>query len=428
MKIWRPSLLECTSDTGFCKIVLNARQILAYLGPGFFVTVGFIDPGNWATNIAAGSQFGYRLLWVVTLSTFILILWQHMSAHLGIILGKCLAEAAHDHIKPIPRFIYGVTAIMAGIATALAEILGMAVGIQILFHIPVMIGAVIACIVVAGTILLQRYRQLERFVVGLVSLIGLCYLVEMYLVKPNLIAAARCTIIPSLDSSSILIAMGVLGAVVMPHNMYLHSEVIQNRDWQGRDPKETRRLLRFEFLDTLMAMLAGLAINAAMIIVAAAVFHRHGMIVSDLAQAADSLRPIAGNFAKYIFGIALLAAGYSSSVTAGIAGGSIFSGYLGKQTDLESKWFKIGTLVTLIPALIIVFTINDVFRALIISQVCLSLQLPFTMLPLYLMTSSRKVMGAFTNGILEKSLMIVSGLVVLLLNILLVCQVFGVKF
>lgn len=425
MKIFRPSILECKDESGFCKVVINARRLFTYLGPGFFVTVGFIDPGNWATNIAAGAEFGYDLLWVVTLSTFILILWQHMAAHLGIVKGLCLAEAVREYFRPAPRFIYGLTAILAGIATALAEILGMAVGIEILFRIPVKIGAAIACAVVSATILAQRYKQLERFVVGLVSLIGICYLAEMFLVKPDIIAAASGLVIPKLNSSSILIALGILGAVVMPHNMYLHSEVIQNHNWHLDDAKATRKLLKFEFLDTLLAMIVGLFINAAMIVVAAAVFFKNGIQINDLAQAADSLKPIVGTAAKYVFGVALLAAGYSSSVTAAVAGGTIFTGYIGKETDMASKSFKYGSLVTLIPALAIVYLIDNVFSALVISQVCLSIQLPLTMLPLYLLTSSKQVMGEFVNTYRENILMIVSGIIILVLNVLLLVQVFG---
>ncbi|MEN6356831.1 MAG: Nramp family divalent metal transporter [Armatimonadota bacterium] len=404
------------------------RQIIGYLGPGFFVTVGFIDPGNWATNIAAGSSFNYSLLWVVTLSTLILILWQHMSAHLGIVNGKCLAEAIHEHVRPLPRLIYGTTAMAAMVATALAEILGAALGLNLLFHIPVRAAAVIATIFIIGVVWYQRYNSLEKLIVAFVSLIGFAYLIELYLVKPDWGTAIYHTFVPKLSSQSIIVAMGVLGAVVMPHNMYLHSEVIQNRNWKGENEAETRRLLRYEFVDTLVAMLAGMAINCAMVIVAAAVFHKHGVYVSDLKQASDTLRPLAGNFASMIFGVALLFAGISSSMTAGIAGGTTLSGYLGKQTTLDSKWFRMGLVITLLPALGIIMMIRNTFQALILSQVCLSVQLPFTMLPLFLLTQSKNVMGKYANHWLEGSLMAVSGLLIVGLNILLLVRLFGGSF
>lgn len=404
------------------------RQVLGYLGPGFFVTVGFIDPGNWATNVAAGSDFGYRLLWVVVLGTGILILWQHMSAHLGIVTGRCLAEAVREYSKPWTALLYGTTAMLAISATALAELLGAAIGIYILFGVPVRIAAGLAALLVATVIWLQRYMTLEKIVVGFVSAIGLCYLVELYIVRPDWASAARFSVIPHLDSKSVLIAIGVLGAVVMPHNMYLHSEVIQNRRWQGRSESETRRLLKFEFVDTLVAMLVGLAINAAMIMVAAAVFHPNHKHVTDLVQASETLRPLAGRWASLLFGIGLLFAGIASSMTAAVSGGTTFSGYLGKETEIESSWFRLGMVLTLVPACLLILVISDTFQALILSQVCLSIQLPLTMLPLALLASSRRIMGKFASGWTENILMLVSGLIVLALNALLLYAAFGGKF
>ncbi|MCL5105475.1 MAG: Nramp family divalent metal transporter [Armatimonadetes bacterium] len=427
MKITCPSILD-RSGIPVCQGVRSLTQILGYIGPGFFVTIGFIDPGNWATNIAAGSDFNYDLLWVVALSTAILILWQHMSAHLGIVKGKCLAEAVREHVRPVPAFIYGSTAMAACVATALAEILGAAIGLQLLFHIPIRAGAFLAMGFVLTMILSQRYGSLEKLIVGFVSAIGLCYLIELYLVKPDWSAAAVHTVVPKLNSQSIIIAMGVLGAVVMPHNMYLHSEVIQNRQWTGKSEQETRRLLRFEFVDTLVAMLVGFAINAAMVIVAASVFYKHHVHVTDLAQASATLEPLAGKLASVVFGIALLFAGVSSSITAGVAGATTFSGYCGKETSMDSKWFRAGLVITLIPACLLILAIEDTFQALIISQVCLSVQLPLTMLPLFLLTKSRRVMGKFANGWLETTLMTISGLIIVVLNVLLIYQVFGGKF
>ncbi len=404
------------------------RRALTYFGPGFFVTIGFIDPGNWATNMAAGSGFGYDLLWVVTLSTGVLLLWQHISAHLGIVARRCLAESVREFMKPSASAVYGATAMAAMSATALAEILGAALGLNLLFGIPVKLGSVLATVFVTLIIWFQEYNVLEKLIVSFVGLIGFAYLIELYLVHPDWRAAAVHSFVPKLADHSILVAMGVLGAVVMPHNMYLHSEVIQSKQTSEQSEAATRRQLRYEFLDTLVAMLTGMAINAAMIIVAAAVFHRHGIRVTELAQASETLRPLVGRFASLIFGIALLLAGVASSMTASIAGGSTFSGYMGQCTDIGGKWFRMGLVLTLVPALAAIMLIRDTFQALVISQVCLSIQLPFTMLPLFLLTSSRRIMGRYANGPLEKSLMIVTGIAIIVLNVLLLLYLVGVKF
>jgi len=427
MKITEPSIL----DRHAARLRSSGqvlRQVLSYLGPGFFVTVGFIDPGNWATDVAAGSDFGYKLLWVVVLGTAVLILWQHMSAHLGVVTGKCLAESVREHTRPWACAIYGVTAIAAICATALAELLGAGIGLYILFGVPIAIGAALAAVVSALAIWFKHYSALEKVIVGLVSAIGLCYLAELHIVRPDWGAVAHYIALPHLDSGSALIAIGLLGAVVMPHNIYLHSEVIQNRQWQGRTEPETRRLLRFEFVDTLLAMLVGLAINAAMIIVAAAVFHRHGHHVSTLVQASETLRPLAGGWASVVFGVGLLFAGIASSMTAALAGGVTLTGYLGKDTSVESGWFRAGVILTLLPACLLILVISDSLRALIISQVCLSIQLPLTMLPLLLLTSSRRVMGEYASKWLENSLMVVTGVIILILNALLVYTMLGGRF
>lgn len=404
------------------------RQVMAYLGPGFFVTIGFIDPGNWATNVAAGADYGYKLLWVVTLSTLVLILWQHMAAHLGIVTGRCLAEAVPAYMGKAAVLWFGSTAMAACAATALAEVLGAALGLQILFKIPLPVGIIAASVFAAVVVVLNKYGSLEKLIVGFVGAIGFCYLAEVFLVKPDWGAAAVGMVVPKLNSDSIVVAMGVLGAVVMPHNMYLHSEVIQNRQWQGRSEEETRRLLRLEFVDTLTAMLVGMAINCGMMIVAAAVFHRHGVQVTDLGQAVATLEPLAGKLAGTLFGVGLLFAGLSSLITAGISGGTVYSGYLGKEADLESRYFRVGLVLTVLSGAVIALLVTDTLKALIISQVCLSVQLPFTMLPLFLLTSSSRVMGKYVNRRLEKSLMIASGVVIVALNVLLVAQLFGLDF
>lgn len=416
---------EVTSRLGVIKL---DTRFLRYLGPGFLVTVGFIDPGNWATNVGAGAQFGYSLLWVITLSTLMLILLQHMSAHLGIITGRCLSEACSQYMSPLWRWVIGSTAVLACIATALAEILGAAIGLRILFHIPLLAGAVIAATVIAGLIWSQKYHHIEHIIIGFVSIIGFCYLVELLMVKPEWDLAVQGAFVPRLGSDSILLAMGMLGAVVMPHNMYLHSEIIQSRNWQSESDEEKRRLLRYEMLDTILAMGAGWLINSAMIVVAAAVFHRHGVQVTELEQAADTLRPLAGDIASLLFSIALLCSGISSSITAGIAGGTVFTGFTGRPTAIQSPWFRHGVLLTFVPAVAIIALPLDTFKLLILSQVCLSVQLPLTVVALTVLTSSRRVMGEFANGWLEQGLLVLTSTVVILLNLLLLYQTFGGTF
>jgi manganese transport protein len=316
----------------------------------------------------------------------------------------------------------------ACVATAVAEVLGAAIALDMLFRIPLRMGTLLAALTVGTMVWFQGYRSVEKLVMGFLAAVGLCYLVELWLVKPDFYLTALHLVTPRLSSQSILVAVGVLGAVVMPHNLYLHSEVIQRREWDRTEEAKTHRQLRYEFLDTLLAMLAGMLINTAMIVVAAAAFHSRHVVVTELPQAAETLRPIAGPLAGLVFALGLLFAGVSSSITAAIAGGTVFSGYLGKETDLQGRWFRIGVVLTLVPAVIAIMLVHDPLRALILSQVCLSIQLPLTMLPLLLLTSSRRVMGKFANRGLEMGAMVVTGLLIVALNGLLLWQLLGGKF
>lgn len=404
------------------------REMLRYLGPGFLVTVGFIDPGNWATNIAGGSEFNYSLLWVITLSTLMLILLQHMAAHLGIVTGECLAEACRRWFGVKVNWLLGGSILLACVATALAEFLGAAVGFTVLFGWPFQVSGIVAGVIVLGLVVVQKYEQIEHLIIAFVSVIGFCYLLELWMVRPDWSAAARAAVVPELSSRTIFIAMGMLGAVVMPHNLYLHSEVIQKRNWVATDAAHKRRLLRYEFLDTLLAMGTGWLINCAMIVVAAAVFFRHGVVVTDILQAAQTLKPLAGDLARLLFGVALLCAGLSSSITACLAGGTVFTGFLGKEIDPQKRWFRAGVLVTALPALAVLLVTRNVFDTLIWSQVILSMQLPLTVLPLILLTRSPKVMGEYANGRVESVLLYVVFVVLVVLNGLLILDFFGIKF
>lgn len=395
----------------------DVLNFFRYVGPGLLVTVGFIDPGNWASNIAAGSGHGYALLWMVTLSTLMLIVLQHNAAHLGIVTGKCLSEAASENMRPWLKNVILGSAVGAVVSTALAEILGGAIALNMLFRLPIKIGAVF---VLAMALFLQftnAYRKIEKIIIGFVSLIGLSFLFEICIVKVDWSAAAMGWVIPAFPKNSMPIIMSVLGAVVMPHNLFLHSEVIQSRQWNLEDETVIRRQLKYEFADTLFSMVIGWAINSAMIIISAATFFSQGTVVDDLAQAETMLRPLVGNAATVIFAVALLFAGLSSSITAGMAGGSIFAGIFSEPYDIRDSHTKAGILLTMVPAAIIILFISSPFQGLIYSQMLLSIQLPVTIFTQIYLTSSQKVMGKYANSRFDKLLLWIIALAVTLLNI-----------
>jgi manganese transport protein len=395
----------------------GALDIIKYIGPGLLVTVGFIDPGNWAANFATGSQFGYSLLWVITLSTIMLIVLQHNVAHLGIATGLCLSEAATIHLKPFTsRSILGF-AVLASIATSMAEILGASIALEMLFHIPIRIGAVLVTIFVIILLLTNSYSKIEKFIIAFVSVIGLSFLYELYLVDVDWPQTMVSWIKPSFPEGSTLLMMSILGAVVMPHNLFLHSEVIQSRQWNVKDESVIKKQLRFEFADTLLSMIIGWAINSAMIILAAATFFRHSVKVDELQQAQGLLTPLLGNNAGVVFAIALLFSGVASSVTSAMAGGSIVSGMYGEPYDIKDSHSKTGVLLSLVAAMIVILFVSNPFRGLIISQVFLSIQLPFTVFMQVYLTSSKKVMGKYANSTYLKTVILIIAGIVTLLNL-----------
>ena len=380
---------------------LGIKELLGYIGPGLLVTVGFIDPGNWASNIAAGSEYGYALLWMVTLSTLMLILLQHNAAHLGIVTGDCLSEAANRHLKPWVSKSVLSTALIAAISTAMAEVLGGAIALDLLFRIPIKVGAVIVLGVIVVMLFTNTYKKLEKVIMGFVSIIGISFLYELSMVHLNWGEAVRGWTTVQFPSGSMPIIMSVLGAVVMPHNLFLHSEVIQSRQWNLEEDSVIRRQLKYEFLDTLLSMIIGWAINSAMIILAATTFFTQHVKVEELSQAQQMLVPLVGNFAAVVFGIALLFAGISSTMTAGMAGGSIFAGMFGEPYDITDRHTKIGVVGILTLATFTIFLIQDPFQGLVYSQMLLSIQLPITVfLQLYL-TASERVMGKYKNSVLN---------------------------
>jgi manganese transport protein len=397
-------------------------EIFKYIGPGFLVTVGFIDPGNWAANMAAGSNYGYSLLWMVTLSTLMLILLQHNAAHLGIVTGLCLSEACAKYLRGGAKQVVLASAVGASISTALAEILGAAIGLNMLFGLPLSVGAVLTCGLVLYMLFSNSYLRLEKWILGFVSLIGLAFLLELSMVKIPWAEAVHDWVVPSVPVGSIPIVMSVLGAVVMPHNIFLHSEVIQSRQWNVQGDEVIQKQLKFEFVDTLSAMIVGWAINSAMILVAASVFHTQGVVVTELAQAQATLKPLLGNAAAVIFALALLFSGFSSSITAGMAGGSIFAGIYQEPFNMADRHSRVGVYLTLFVALGIILFLRDSFQGLLWSQILLSIQLPFTVLPLILLTSSSKVMGKYANSLRDKVLLWGVASAVIFLNIQLLIQ------
>ena len=400
----------------------EASAVFKYIGPGILVTVGFIDPGNWAVNLAAGADYGYSLLWVVTLSTIMLILLQHNAAHLGIVTGECLSEAASKFLKPwLARFLLG-TAMLATIATALAELLGAAIALNMLFEIPILPGAIITGVICTLMLWTNAYRRLEMWIAGFVSVIAFSYLFELSLVQVDWPMAAFNWTVPSLPGWSMLVVMGILGAVIMPHNLFLHSEVIQSRQWNLEDPALIIKQLRYEFLDTLFSMSIGWAINSAMILLAAATFFANGVQVEELQQAKEMLVPLLGPNAANVFAIALLFAGFASTTTAGMAGATIFAGIFHEPYDMKDIHSRIGLIITYIPAILILFFITDPFFGLILSQALLSVQLPFTIFMQLYLTSSKRVMGKYANKPSTKYTLILLGVIVTLLNLFLIYE------
>ena len=396
---------------------LGGLDFFKYIGPGLLVTVGFIDPGNWASNFAAGADFGYSLLWVITLSTIMLIVLQHNVAHLGIVTGLCLSEAATKYTpKWVSRPILG-TAVLASISTSLAEILGGAIALEMLFDIPIIWGSLLTAFFVTIMLFTNSYKRIERSIIAFVSVIGLSFLYELFQVDIDWPLAARSWVTPSIPEGSLLVIMSVLGAVVMPHNLFLHSEVVQSREYNKKDDASIRKLLKYEFYDTLFSMGVGWAINSAMILLAAATFFANHIGVEELQQAKSLLEPLLGNQAATIFALALLMAGISSTVTSGMAAGSIFAGMFGESYHVKDVHSRVGILLSLGIALVVILFIENLFQGLIISQMILSIQLPFTIFLQVGLTSSKRVMGQYANSRWSSFVLYTMAVIVSVLNL-----------
>ena len=404
--------------------ILGGLDIFKYIGPGLLVTVGFIDPGNWASNLAAGADFGYALLWMVTLSTIMLILLQHNVAHLGIATGLCLSEAATVHLKPRYSRLLLISGMGASVSTSLAEILGGAIALNMLFNVPIRAGALLVMIFVLIMLFTNSYKAIEKWIIAFVSIIGLSFLYELSLVNIDWNSALTGWVTPTYPKGSMLVIMSVLGAVVMPHNLFLHSEVIQSRQWNREDETVIKKQLKYEFFDTLMSMLIGWAINSAMILLAAATFFQNKVPVSELQQANELLTPLLGSNAAVIFAVALLFAGIASTVTSGMAAGTIFAGMYREPYDIKDNHSRLGVGISLVMAFLIILLISNPFKGLIISQMILSIQLPITIFSQVYLTSSEKVMGKYKNRTTTRIVLYGLGVLVTVLNLALVVSFF----
>jgi manganese transport protein len=393
---------------------LGGLRVLSLLGPAVLVSVGYMDPGNWATDLAAGSQFGYALLWVLLASNLTAILLQHLSAKLGIATGLSYPQACRAYFpRPVAVGLW-VTAELAAIATDLAEFLGAALGFYLLFRIPMLEAAGLTAVVVFAILALYRFghRWVELAIFGLVAVIGAAYVLELWLVAPDPRAVATGVLAPSMPAGALLIAMGMLGATVMPHNLYLHSSVVLDR--RSGDADEDRTTVRSSIVASVIALNVAWLINSAIVITAAGTFFEVGLPIDSIEDAHRTLEPLLGAAAATAFAVALIAAGLSSSTTATLAGQVIIEGFLDVRFGLFLR-----RAITVVPAVLVIATGLDPYLILILSQVALSIQLPFAIIPLVWLTSRRSVMGAFANRPATTALAAFAGLAIIGLNALL---------
>lgn len=395
------------------------RKILSFFGPAYLISVGYMDPGNWATDIAGGSQFGYALIWVLLMSNIMALLLQSLSARLGIVWGKDLAQCNRETYPRGMNFILYLLAEIAIAACDLAEVLGMAIGLQLLFGLDLIWGVLISLLDTFLLLWLQRLgmRKMEMFIIGMIAIIGMCFLVEMIFAQPDL-AGIASGFVPSLPNDTALyIAIGIIGATVMPHNLYLHSALVQTRKIK-RDEHSIRKALKYNFWDSAIALNLALFVNAAILILAAAVFHKGGMTeVAELEDAHKLLAPMLGSeWAPRLFAIALIAAGQSSTITGTLAGQIVMEGYLRLRISPLLRRM-ITRLIAIIPAVLVILIAGEksVGSLLIFSQVLLSMQLAFAVIPLIHFVSDKKRMGKFT---ISPGVQVISWIVAALIAVL----------
>jgi manganese transport protein len=400
------------------------KRLFAFAGPAYLVSVGYMDPGNWATDLEGGARFGYQLLWVIVMSNMMAILLQTLSARLGIVTGRDLAQACRDEYpKPISLVLW----VMCEIAIAacdLAEVLGTAIGLNLLFKIPLLYGVVITGLDTVLILVIQHYgiRKIEAFILMLVSTMGVCFGVELLLSKPE-VSQILPGLLPRLNSESLYVAIGILGATVMPHNLYMHSALVQTRVIE-QTPSGKRLACKFNLIDTAVALNAALFVNAAILILSASVFFKNNIVVTEIQQAHELLTPLLGTtLASTLFAVALIASGQSSTLTGTLAGQIVMEGFLHFKMR---AWLRrlITRLIAIIPAVVVIGLQGDraSFGLLILSQVVLSMQLPFAVIPLLQFTSDRSKMGEFVNRRWVRVLAWVVAIIIVGLNAKLVIE------
>ncbi len=417
------------------RTVAAARQVLAgerggwrayvvFAGPAVIASIAYVDPGNFATNIQAGARYGYGLLWVVLLANLIAMLFQALSAKLGIVTGRNLAEMCRDHFpQPIVLGMWVVSEI-AAMATDLAEFLGGAIGLSLLFQMPLIAGMVVTGIVTYGLLMFQTFgfRPIELIIGSMVSMIALCYLVEMFIVPTDWMSAAFHTVVPQIaDAQALLLAVGIIGATVMPHAVYLHSGLTQAR-MPVHDDAERRMVLRFSNQEVVFALTVAGLVNMAMVMMASSAFHAGHPEVAEIQTAYHTLTPLLGAGAAAVFLLSLIASGVSASTVGTMAGQMIMQGFVGFSIPI---WVR--RLVTMLPAFAVVALGVNATRALVISQVVLSIALPLPMVALIIFTGRRDIMGAFANGRLTRTAALIGAVLVLALNFVLIAQTIGVE-
>ena len=410
------------------KAVLSGRsrknwfaRLLPFLGPAFIASIAYVDPGNFATNIQGGAQFGYELLWVILGSNLMAMLLQALSAKLGIATGKNLAEHCRERY---PRWVVWTMWLLmelVAMATDLAEFLGAAVALNLLFGLPLWIAGLLTAVITFVILSLERYgfRPLEAVITGFLAIIAISYVIELFLGRPDWAAITYNTFVPHFtNSESVLLGAGILGATVMPHAIFLHSALTQGRV-VVKKPEQLRRLFHFEIIDVVIAMVIASSVNAAMLITAAAAFHTGNAGVGTLEQAYKTLQPLLGPAAGIVFGVALLASGLSSSSVGTMAGQVIMQGFLHFHIP---PWIR--RVVTIVPSLIVIFVGFDPTRTLVISQVVLSFGLPFAVIPLIMFTSRKDIMGVLVNKRFTNLLAGLCAILILALNFILLYQIF----
>ncbi|MGC9222319.1 MAG: Nramp family divalent metal transporter [Terracidiphilus sp.] len=404
--ITEPSLPEVHASVGISHSTLYWRRLLGFLGPGFLISVGYMDPGNWATDIAGGSQFGYTLLFVIMLSNLMAILLQSLSLKLGVATERDLAQLCRESYGRKVSFVLWIMAEVAIAACDLAEVIGSAIALELLFHIPLLIGVLITGLDVMLILFLQRwgFRYVESLVIALIGAIIALFGVQMILSRPDYLPALHALLIPSpsivTNGAMLYIGIGILGATVMPHNLYLHSSIVQSRRYK-RTPEGKREAIHMANIDSALALTIALFVNAAILVVAAAVFHRSGHFdVAAIQEAFKLLSPLVGaGAASTLFAIALLASGQNSSITGTLAGQVVMEGFIHLRL---SPWLRrlITRSLAILPTVVVVAFMGEqgTEKLLILSQVILSFQLSFAVVPLVLLTGDSKRMGEFVNG------------------------------